>query len=145
MALTTVRSFINELVIDAPPAKVLAAVADPVVFAHLNPLVVKVEIDRRQPGYYTVTDRFGRGRLSIKPRYRAWMVVVEDGIDSAAWSFPRIRLRSQWRFLPHDDGTLARETVDITMPSPVASYVLRTARSAHQELLQRLKAHVEER
>ena len=143
MTFTTVRGFVNELVIDAPPATVLAVVADPVAFAHLNPLVVKVEIDEQQPGYYTVTDRLGSGRFSFTVRYRAWMMIVEDGIDSAAWSFPRVHLRSKWRFLPHVDGTLARETVDITMLSPVAAYVLRSARSAHQELLRRLKAHVE--
>ena len=107
-------------------------------------MVVKVEIDQHQLGYYTVTNRFGSGRLSFTVRYRAWMMIVEDGIDSAAWSFPRVHLRSKWRFLPHVDGTLARETVDIAMPSPVAAYVLRTARSAHQELLLRLKARVEQ-
>ena len=144
MTFTTVRGFVNELVIDAPPATVLAVVADPVAFAHLNPLVVKVEIDEQQPGYYTVTDRLGSGRFSFTVRYRAWMMIVEDGIDSAAWSFPRVHLRSKWRFLPHVDGTLARETVDITMLSPVAAYVLRSARSAHQELLRRLKARVEQ-
>jgi hypothetical protein len=145
MRLMARRSFVNELVIRAEPGQVLAAVSDPLAFARLNPLVVEVTIDPARPGFYHVVDRFGRGRLALRTRYRAWMAVVEDGIDSAAWSFPRVHLRSTWRFLPHAQGTLARESVEITAPAPVAGFVARTAQDAHRDLLLALKARVEGR
>lgn len=132
--------FDHEVFIPVPPEAVLARLSQSDGWIRLQPLVVAVEADSRNPGMIRVTDRLELGGRSFLLRYRAQVLPVPDGIDAHAWSFPFIHVFNRLRCRPAREGTVLRETSTLEAPRPLLGYTVRTARTAHAAMLENLKA-----
>jgi hypothetical protein len=131
--------FDHEVFIPVPPEAVLARLSRPDGWIRLQPLVIAVEAEPRDPETFRVTDRLEFGGRAFDLRYRARVAPVPDGIDAHAWSFPFIHVFNRLRCRRGGAGTVLRETSIIQAPRPLLRYTVRTARKAHAAMLANLK------
>ncbi len=134
--------FEHEVFIPAPPEAVLAHLARPEDWIHLQPLVIAVEPSPRHPGQLLITDKLEFAGRAFRLRYRAHVLPVPDGLDAHAWSAPFVHVFNRLRCLPARGGTVLRETSTLEAPRPLLGYTVRTARAAHATLLANLGAKV---
>lgn len=78
-----------------------------------------------------------------KIRVRMTQVPEKNLLIQEVDSFPNIRLVSRTVFEAVVEGTAVTETIEIDSPNLVANFVAKTADSAHETLLQNLKARLE--
>ena len=140
--------------VQAETTTVYAHLADITNHPGLQPLVVETqELGRSvDEAGHTVVHFFSieqfrfLGFLPYRNKIRVKMVQVpeENLIIHEVESFPNIRLISQTRFEPKEGGgTAVSETLDIDTPNLLAGIVQKTADTAHEALLQNLKARLE--
>jgi len=137
--------FERSVTVRATPRSVYAELADPQRQIGLQPLLVDVaEIPTPDPDR---TRRFeaveairllGFVPLRNRIRVRVDCVAPPEIIDFEARSFPRITVRSRFTLARDGDGTLVRESVSVTAPAPLRSFVLREAVRAQETLLANL-------
>lgn len=134
-------SFITEIRIAAPPAAVHALLDDPRALIRLNPLVIGVEAGA--PGEFLVTDALRMAGIPLRLRYLVRWRRDGDRIETEAESAFQTRLRNTLQVEPDGKGSRVVETVRVTALRPFIGYVCRTAKTAHEDMLNRLKARVE--
>lgn len=148
-----VIDLVKTIHIQAELTAVYAHLADIDNHPGLQPLVVETrEIDRGIDDKAHVVIRFFSieqfrflGLFTYHNKIRVTMIQIpeENLIIHEVDSFPNIRLVSQTRFQPEGAGTAVTETIHISTPNLVAGYVQKTASSAHDTLMQNLKARLE--
>ena len=78
-----------------------------------------------------------------KIRVKMTQIPADNLIIHEVDSFPHIHLVSRTVFQANKGGTAVSETLHITTPNLVARFVQRMAESAHETLLQNLKARLD--
>lgn len=135
-------SFTTQVRIAVAPDALLALLDDPRTLMRLNPLVVEVAATGR-PGEYAITDALRLLGIPLRVRYRVrWRREgdrIETEVESTLWT----RLRNSLHVSADGDGARVVETVRATAPRPLLGYVCRTARAAHADMLEGLKARAE--
>lgn len=119
----------------------------------LQPLIVAAqEIDRHVDDQgHTVIHFYSIEKFSFlgfipyhnKIRVKMTQIPEEHCLIQEVDSFPNIRLVSRTIFQADHQGTTVTETLHIDTPNLVAGFVQKTADSAHDTLLQTLKARLE--
>lgn len=133
----------------APRPRVHALMSDLRNYVDVHPLLLRVvELPRDPCAPYTqrcrVYERVHIGPIPVRSSYLATIHArSEHELLGEAWSFPRVHLRTIYTLLDESPGTRIRERVVIEAPGPLISFVRRTARSAHAELLERIARHLE--
>ena len=119
----------------------------------LQPLVVATEaLERGQDAqghqtkrFYSIEQFHFLGFIPYKNKIKVLMTLLPEAntIVQEVDSFPNIYLRSETCFAAADGGTTVTETVIIDCPDLLLGYVRKTAVSAHEVLMQNLKARLE--
>ena len=128
--------------VPAPPDLVRQFYVDLRNMTLVHPLVVSVACveQRNDPAGdyrdYRIRDRIPLGPLTLSVRYRASVLVTPDGlVYTDARQFPKVRLSGTVTFTPADVGTTIIESIDISVPRPLAAFTVREAVKAHTAML----------
>ena len=117
--------------------------ADPERWVRLQPLVIDIRADAERPHYYRVTHRQRLLGIPLRHSYRARIEPKPDRVDAEGWLRPSIHLRNRIRWVADGRHTRLAESVRIEAPRVLLRLALRTARKAHDELLDRICIHLE--
>ena len=113
----------------------------------LHPLIIEVRELAPVAGAlrsYAITDRLVFGPLRFRITYHADQVSVSDHeIITVARQRPRTTVRNTVRLTEKDGVVDVAVTIDLTAPSLLFPIALRTGRTAHLELAQRITALLE--
>lgn len=139
------REFDIAVLIARPVEVVRGLLAEPLAWVGLQPLVTAVIKEPDRPGFFTISERLTFAGVPMNNRYRARISPHHDGVDSEAWSAPAIHLQNRLRWVAEGAATRLSENVRIEAPWPFMSYVVRTARSAHLAMLERIRDAAERR
>ncbi|MFO0590416.1 MAG: SRPBCC family protein [Polyangiaceae bacterium] len=137
------RSFEIDLLVRAPLDVVRAQFVEPTRWLRSHPLITDVVPRPGEPGGYDIHEIVRFLGVNVNNKYRVRIAVHEDGVDSEAWSSPAISIQSRLAWRADGDGTRIHEETVIDVPLPVASFVQRTARRAHEDQLGRLRDEIE--
>jgi hypothetical protein len=136
-------NFTCEIFIKAPREKVIALATSFEYHNTLHPLIVKVEEIPAEPPVlrrFWITDQLAVGPFRFKIKYRADILkLTPDEAHTEAWQSPGVHIISHMFFIEKNDGTLLREDYTVEAPNLLFGYSLKQAKTAHKELLQRLK------
>ncbi|KAF8584979.1 hypothetical protein K439DRAFT_1344575 [Ramaria rubella] len=123
-------------VINAPLSKALAVLHDPPTLARLNPLVVAMVQDTRDPNLYTITDRMTMFGITVGRQwaYTAKFFFTEDGVDTDIEAAAGVKLKNQWRAKAQGDKVEVTETVTIEANAFVRPFVIYTLKTSHETL-----------
>ena len=114
----------------------------------LHPLILEVRELPPVPGAlrsYAITDRLSFGPVRFRITYYADTLSVSDHqIVTVARQRPATSLRNTVRLTEVGDGTVdIAVTIELTAPTLLYGVALRTGRTAHLELAQRIKTVLE--
>ena len=141
------RTFEKEIFVQSDAATVIDAMADYSQHPKIHPLIIKVERARDEPAgikRYFITDSRKWGPFKFRRKYRADIIsVTEDTIHSEAYRSPGTSVTSLTKITPQGSGVLLHETVTMRAPDMLFEYAFQQAKSAHTEMLKRIKAFVE--
>lgn len=140
------EEFSNSFHVPAPAEDIFAHLAVPESYIGLSPLIVAVRDVRRDGDgvSYVSVERFTFGPFSYDNHIRVTMTFPEPGrrILSDVVSPGRVRLVAAVDLVPDGAGTAVTETVRVTFPALLRSFVLGQARSVQRaraaELTRRL-------
>lgn len=133
------RSFEIDTLVQAPVERVRALFADPQRWIRLHPLIQEIIEEAGNPGFFQIREVVRFAGIPIDNRYRARIAPHDAGVDSEAWSSPAIHVDNRLRWFAEGSATRIREACSIEAPAPLADYVTRTARRAHEEQLDRVR------
>jgi len=120
---------------------------------HLHPLLTKVTIEKvfynekgQEVTVFEIQERIKiLGFISIPNTYIAHRILLKEP-NSCIFevkSFPNICLSSSYVFIDNGpNSTQVEEQVSIEAPFGLSGFVTKTARNAHQVLLEQLKQHL---
>ncbi|MBW2395364.1 MAG: SRPBCC family protein [Deltaproteobacteria bacterium] len=135
--------------VGAEPERVHGLLSDLHALRVLHPLIEEVQDLEPDPEHpeahrYRVIDRIPMGPIRLRAAYTAtlWAVSPKE-VRGTAEQFPRIRLDTTYHISKTKSGTQLNETVHLTAPRPLCSWVRRHAEAAHRAMLDRLKTHLE--
>ncbi|GID91993.1 SRPBCC family protein [Amorphoplanes digitatis] len=142
------EEFSNSFHVHAPAEKIFAHLAEPESYIGLSPLIVAVRDVRRDGGEvsYVSVERFTFGPFKYDNHIKVTMTFPEPGrrIFSDVVSPGRVRLTAAVDLVPDGDVTAVTETVNVTFPALLRSFVVGQARSVQRaraaELTRRLSA-----
>jgi ligand-binding SRPBCC domain-containing protein len=134
------RSFEIDTLVRAPLERVRALFADPQRWVRLHPLIQDLVEEAENPGFFQIRELVRFAGIPIDNRYRARIARHDAGVDTEAWSAPAIHVDNRLRWFAEGSSTRLRETCSIEAPAPLAGYVTRTARRAHEQQLERVRA-----
>ena len=125
---------------DVPTA--MALLSDLSRQGELHPLIVNVEARPTAAGAlasYLITDRLALGPFSFRIRYTADVIErTADSIVTVAHQSPRTTVRNETHVSADRDGARVDVTVTLSAPRALFGYALRTARTAHLALGERI-------
>jgi carbon monoxide dehydrogenase subunit G len=140
-------NFELEIHIERQPKEVVALVSNYNLHTKIHPLILSVkQIDAPAGviGRYLITDQLQIGPLKFKIEYRADIVrVTEDEIYTEAYQAPGTHINNLTRVTPEAGGARLKETVTLRAPDLLFGYAFNQARSAHTEMLGRIKQFME--
>jgi hypothetical protein len=140
-------TFEKEIYIQANAATVIQAIADYSQHTKIHPLIVKVERARDEPSgvkRYFITDSLQWGPFKFRIKYRADIIAVtEDTVHTEAYQSPGTFITNLTKVTPQGKGVLLHETISMKAPRLLFGYAFQQAQSAHEEMLKRIKAFVE--
>jgi hypothetical protein len=139
--------FEKEIHIQSDAATVVRVIADYSQHSKIHPLIVKVERAKEEPAgikRYFITDRLQWGPFQFQIKYRADIIAVtEDTIHTEAYQAPQTFITNITKVTPEGDGVRLHETITLRAPAMLFGYAFQQAQTAHEEMLQRIKAFVE--
>jgi hypothetical protein len=84
------------------------------------------------------------GPFQFQIKYRADIIAVtEDTIHTEAYQAPQTFITNITKVTPEGDGVRLHETITLRAPAMLFGYAFQQAQTAHEEMLQRIKAFVE--
>ena len=141
------RTFEKEIFIQSDAATVINVIADYTQHPKIHPLIIKVERAKDEPPgtkRYFITDSRKWGPFKFKIKYRADIIsVTEDTVHTEAYQPPGTFVTNLTKITPQGDGVLLHETITMRAPDMLYEYAFQQAKSAHAEMLERIKAFVE--
>ena len=141
------RTFEKEIFIQSDAATVVNVIADYSQHPKIHPLIVKVERAKDEPAgikRYFITDSLKWGPFKFKIKYRADIIsVTEDTVHTEAYQSPGTFVTNLTKITPQGNGVLLHETITMRAPDMLFEYAFQQAKSAHAEMLERIKAFVE--
>jgi carbon monoxide dehydrogenase subunit G len=139
--------FEKEIHIQADTATVIHVIADYSQHHKIHPLIEKVERANDEPAgvkRYFITDRLQWGPFKFKIKYRADIIAVtEDTVHTEAYQSPQMFITNVTKVTPEGNGVLLHETITMRVPGMLFGYAFQQAQAAHEEMLKRIKAFVE--
>jgi len=136
-------------IIDAPIADAITLLHDPPRLAGLNPLVVSVTQSHEDASEYTIVDEkislWGRISIPTLP-YNAKFLSLDDGVNVDVRAMGVVKLQNQWRAKAlGEDQCEVTETILVDAPWILKSFVMRTLKQSHVELLEAMASQLEKR
>jgi hypothetical protein len=140
-------NFELEIHIEREPKDVLALISNYNLHSTVHPLILSVkQIDAPAGviGRYLITDQLQIGPLKFKIEYRADIVrITDEEVYTEAYQSPGTHVHNLTRVMPEAGGARLKETVTLKAPDLLFSYAFNQARSAHKEMLARIKQFME--
>lgn len=141
-------SFEKEIFIQSDPETVVNVIADYSNHPKIHPLIIKVErIDDELEGVhrYFITDSLHWGPFKFKIKYQADIIAVtEDTVHTEAYQSPGTYITNVTKVTPKGDGAYLHETITMKAPDMLFGYAFKQAKTAHAEMLERIKRFVEQ-
>lgn len=134
--------------VPVPPAAVHALLADPRRLPEIHPLIDAVVVTRDEDHDgerridFDVTEHVPLLGLSVPNRYRGearWRVGAVDTFTVAGISAPRVTVRTDYVLAPTETGTRVEQTTTVEAPWWISAFVFRTARTAHDGAVARVR------
>lgn len=139
------RSFDIDTLIRAPLAEVRSFLDDPQKWVGFQPLILGITEEPSRPGFYRIKERLEVAGVPVKFGYRARIEPHDGGVDSEAWTAPFIHVANRLRWTAEGSSTRLSESSHLDGPRPLMSFVLRTAKTAHIAMLERIRREIEGR
>jgi len=141
------RTFEKEIFIQSDAATVIDVIADYGQHPKIHPLIIKVERAKEEPAgvkRYFITDSLKWGPFKFKIKYRADIIsVTEDTVHTEAYQSPGTFVTNLTKITPQGSGVLLHETITMRAPDMLFEYAFQQAKTAHTEMLKRIKGFVE--
>lgn len=118
-------------------------------YVALHPLIERIEEIEPSPQLprarrHRVVDRISVGPFRLRTSYIAALEpVAEDEVHGHAWQSPGVRLHTVYRLSETAFGTRLDERVFVRAPWFIRRFVVKQARAAHAETLERMKLLLE--
>jgi hypothetical protein len=139
--------FEKEIYIEADASTVIRLIADYSQHYKIHPLIEKVERAKDEPAgvkRYFITDHLQWGPFKFRIKYRADVIAVTENIvHTEAYQSPRTFVTNLTKVTPEGNGVRLHETITMRAPRLLFGYAFKQAQSAHEEMLKRTKAFVE--
>jgi hypothetical protein len=143
------RTFKKEIFIHSGISAVIDVISNYSRHDKIHPQIEKVERAEQAPAgldRYLITERLRWGPFGFKVRYQADIVsVTADTVHTEAYRSPGTYVTNISKVTPALDGVVLHETITIKAPDLFFDDAFRQARTAHDELLKRIKNYVEAR
>ena len=140
-------TFEKEIFIQSDAKTVINVIADYSQHHKIHPLIIKVERAKDEPTgirRYFITDTLQWGPFKFKTTYRADIIAVTgDTVHTEAYPSLGVSVTNVTTITPKELGVVLHETITITTPNIFFDYVLKQAKTAHEEMLNRIKTFVE--
>lgn len=140
--------FEKEIHVESDAATVIGVIADYSQHHRIHPLIEKVERANDEPAgvkRYFITDRLQWGPFKFKIKYRADIIAVtEDTVHTEAYQSPGTFITNVTKVTPEGNGVRLHETITLRAPAMLFRYAFQQAQTAHEEMLKRIKAFVED-
>jgi hypothetical protein len=140
-------TFEKEILIRSDTKTVINVIADYSQHHKIHPLIQKVERVADAPQgvrRYLITDSLRWGPFKFKIKYQADIIAVtEDTVHTEAYQSPQTHVTNVTKVTPQGDGVRLHETITMKAPNLLFGYAFKQAEAAHEEMLRRIKAFVE--
>ncbi len=140
-------SFELDIHIKREPKDVLALVSNYNLHTAIHPLILSVKQIDAPPGIvgrYLITDQLQMGPFRFKIEYRADIVrVTDEEVYTEAYQSPGTYVHNLTRVMPETGGARLKETITLKAPDLLFGYAFNQARTAHKEMLGRIKRFME--
>jgi len=140
-------TFEKEIFIQSNAKTVINVIADYSQHHKIHPLIIKVERAKDEPAgvrRYFITDSLQWGPFKFKTKYQADVIsITGDTVHTEAYPSLKTSVTNITKITPKDNGVVLHETITLSTPDIFYSYVLKQAETAHEEMLKRIKAFVE--
>ena len=140
-------TFEKEIFIQSDAQTVIEVIADYSNHHKIHPLIIKVERAKDEPAdirRYFITDSLKWGPFKFKTTYQADVIsVTGDTVHTEAYPSLGVSVTNVTTITPKELGVVLHETITITTPNIFFDYVLKQAKTAHEEMLNRIKTFVE--
>ncbi|MDQ3006857.1 MAG: hypothetical protein M3R47_15930 [Chloroflexota bacterium] len=141
------RTYEKEIFIQSDAATVIDVIVDYSQHPKIHPLIIKVEHTTEESAgvkRYIITNSLKWGPFKFKTRHRADIIsVTEDTVHIKTYQPPWTFITNLTKITPQGSGVLLHETVTMRAPDMLFEYAFQQAKSAHIEMLKRIKAFVE--
>ena len=139
--------FEKEIFIRSDVNTVMAVVSEFSQHYKVHPLIIKVEEANAPRGVlrrYFITDQLQWGPFKFKIKYRADILSLkENEVRTEAYQSPNTFIDNQTSVTKVDGGVILKEKVILKSPDLLFNYAFQQAQTAHEEMLKRIKAFVE--
>jgi hypothetical protein len=139
--------FEKEIFIQSDAKTVVNLIADYSQHHKIHPLIEKVERAAEEPDgvrRYFITDNLQWGPFKFKIKYRADIIsVTDDTVHTEAYQSPNTTITNITKIRPSQNGVILHETITLKAPDLLFSYAFGQAKTAHEEMLKRIKAFIE--
>ena len=126
---------------------VMAVVSEFSQHYKVHPLIIKVEEANAPSGVlrrYFITDQLQWGPFKFKIKYRADILSLkENEVHTEAYQSPNTFIDNLTSVTKVDGGVILKEKVILKSPNLLFNYAFQQAQTAHEEMLKRIKAFVE--
>jgi hypothetical protein len=140
-------TFEKQIFIQAEAKRVMAVVSEYSQHHKVHPLIVKVKSADAPAGIlqrYFITDQLQWGPFKFKIKYRADIFeITENSVHTEAYQSPNTFVDNVTTVMPAQNGVILRESVRLKAPDILFKYAFQQAQTAHEEMLKRVKAFVE--
>ena len=140
-------TFEKEIFIRSDAATVINVIADYSQHHKIHPLIIKVERASEAPEgvkRYFITDSLQWGPFKFKIKYQADIIsVTENTVHTEAYQSPNTHVTNATKVTQKDNGVRLHETITMKAPGLLFGYAFKQAKTAHEEMLQRIKIFVE--
>lgn len=140
-------TFEKQIHIHSDVKTVFAVVSEFSQHYKVHPLIIKVEQAEAPKGVlrrYFITDQLQWGPFKFKIKYRADILsLTENEVHTEAYQSPNTFVDNVTTVTPAEGGVLLKEKVILKAPSLLFNYAFQQAQTAHEEMLNRIKAFVE--
>jgi hypothetical protein len=140
-------TFEKEIFIQSDARTVIGILADYSQHHKIHPLIIKVERAADAPEgvrRYFITDSLHWGPFKFKTKYQADIIAITgDTVHTEAYPSLGTSVTNITRITPKDNGVVLHETITIGAPNILFGYIFKQAKTAHEEMLQRIKKFME--
>lgn len=139
--------FEKEIFIQSDVKNVIAVVSNYSEHHKIHPLIVEVEQAEAPAGVvgrFFITDQLQWGPFKFKIKYRADILSIsEDTVHTEAYQSPNTYVDNVTKVTAAPNGVTLHETITLKAPDLLFGYAFEQAKTAHEEMLKRIKKFIE--